>query len=185
MGVGSVLRLVCLSLPRSSVNFIRSQGLLQYIQEWNGSVDPEEVTRVILHVGDIANCYDELNHNDCFDGVGWALSKMPQWHRPTGRPRRAIDRYSVDRFSGKNITVGPDGPDLTTERTRIELSTNQILSVRQFDIQNSILCMDGVLWKRLLGAPMGDFLSAFYAILNYVEHKCVMQDGWWCQTIHG
>ena len=143
------------------------------IQEWNGSVDPEEVTRVILHVGDIANCYDELNHNDCLDGVAWALSKMPQWHRPTDRPRRTIDRYSVDRFSRKDIPVGPD---LSYERTRIELSTEQVLSVCEFDIRNSILCIDGVLWKRLLGAPMGGFLSAFYAMLNfaYVEHKCVM-----------
>ena len=78
-----MLRLVCLSLPRSSVNLIRSQDLLQYIQEWNGSVDPDEVTTVILHVGDIANCHDDLNHNDCLDGVAWALSKMPQWHRPS------------------------------------------------------------------------------------------------------
>jgi hypothetical protein len=68
-------------------------------------VDPEEVTRVILHVGDIANCYDELNHDDCLDGVAWALSKMPQWHRPTDRPRRSFDMYSVDIFSRKDITV--------------------------------------------------------------------------------
>ena len=49
--VGSVLWLVCLSLPRPSVDFIRSQDPLQYnvIQEWNGSVDPEKVTRVIRH----------------------------------------------------------------------------------------------------------------------------------------
>ena len=172
--MGSVLRLVCLSLPRSSVKFISSQDLLQYIQEWNVSVDPEEVTRVILHVGhgNIANCYDELNHDDCLDGVAWALSKMPQWHRPTDRPRRAIDRYSVGRFSRNDVTVGPD---LTSVRTRIELSTQsaQVLSVCEFDIRNSILCIDGVLWKRLLGAPMGGFLSAFYAMPNfaYVEHK--------------
>ena len=129
--VGGVLRLVCLSLPRSSVNFIRSQDLLQYIQEWNGSVDPEEVTRAILHVGDIASCYDELNHNNCLNGAACALSKMPQWHCPTNRPRRTIDRYSVDRFSMKDITVSPD---LTSKRTRIELSTKQVLSVCEFDI---------------------------------------------------
>ena len=154
------------------MNFIRSQDLLQYIQAWNGSADPEAVTRVILHVGDIANCYDELNHNDFLDGVAWALSKMPQWHRPTDRPRRAIDRYSVDRFSRKDIIIGPG---LTYERTRIELSTAQVLSVCEFDIRNSILCIDGVLWKRLLGALMGGFLSALYAMLNfaYVEHACV------------
>ena len=29
------------------------------------TVDPEEVTSGILHVGGIANGYDELNHNDC------------------------------------------------------------------------------------------------------------------------
>ena len=171
--MGSVLRLICLSLPRSSVNFIRLQDLLQYTQEWNDSVDPEEVTRVILHVGDIANCYDELNHNDGLDGVAWTLSNVPQWHITTGRPRRTIDRYSVDRFSRRDITAGPD---LTSERTRIELNTNQIRSVCEFDIPNSILCIDGVLWKTLIGAPMGSFLSAFYAMLNFahVEHKCVM-----------
>ena len=79
----------------------------------------------------------------------------------------------MDRFSRKYITVGPD---LTSERTRIVLSTEQILSVCEFDIRNSILCIDGVLWKRLLGAPMGGFLLAFYAMLNfaYVKHKCAM-----------
>ena len=104
---GSVLRLVCLSLPGSSVNFVRSQDLLQFIEHWNSSVDPEEMTRVILHVGDIANCYAELNHNNCLDGVARALSKMPAWRCTQGRPRRAIARYSVDRWSRKAITAGP------------------------------------------------------------------------------
>ena len=31
-----------------------------------------------MHVGDIANCYHELNHDGCLDGVAWGLSKMPQ-----------------------------------------------------------------------------------------------------------
>ena len=139
----------------------------------NGSVDPEEVTRGILYVGNIANCYDELNHNDCLDGVAWALSNMPQWQRTTDRPRRTIDRYSVDRLSRRDITAGPD---LTSDRTRIVLNTNQFLGVCEFDIRNSILCIDGVLWKRLLGAPMGGFLSAFHAMRNlaYVKHKCAM-----------
>ena len=71
------------------MNFVLSQDLLRFIQQWNGSarVCPEEVTRVILHVGDIANCYDELDHNDCLDGVAWALSQMPNWHRTQNRPR--------------------------------------------------------------------------------------------------
>ena len=172
--VGSVLRLVCLTLPESSVNFVRSHDLLQFIQQRNGSVRLEEVTRIILHVGDIANCYDELDHDDCLDGVAWALKMMPTWHRTQNscRPRRAIGRYSIDRFSRKDITAGPD---LTSDRTRIELTTDQVISVCEFDIRNSILCIKGELWKRLLGAPMGGFLSALYAMLNfaYVEHKCV------------
>ena len=64
------------------MNFVRSHDLLQFIQQWNGSVGPEEVTRVILHVGDIAKCYDELDHDDCVDGVAWALSQMPHWAGP-------------------------------------------------------------------------------------------------------
>ena len=110
--MGSVLRLVCLALPESSVNFVQSQDLLQFIRQWNGSVCPEEVTRVILHVGDIANCYDELDNNDCIDGVACALSQMSHWHRTQNRPQRAINRYSDDRFSRKDIT---SGPDLTSE----------------------------------------------------------------------
>ena len=166
------MQLVCLTLPKSSVNFVRSQDLLQFIRQWKGSVCPEEVTRVILHVGDIANCYDELVHDDCLDRVAWALKQMPHWHRTQNRPRQAIGWYSVDRFSRKGITAVPD---LTSDRTRIELSTDQVISVCIFDIRSSVLSIKGELWKRLLGAPIGGFLSAFYAMLNfaYVDHKCV------------
>ena len=121
-----------------------------------------------------ANCYDELDHDACLDGVAWALKQAPHWHRTQNRPRRAIDRYPVDRFSRKDITAGAD---FTSDscRTRIELTIDQAISVCEFDIRNSILCIKGELWKRLLGAPMGGFLSAFYAMLTfaYVEHKCV------------
>jgi hypothetical protein len=74
------------------------------------------VTIGILHVSDIANCYDELHHNDCLHGVAWALSNMSQWNRTTDRPRRTIDRYSAGRFSRRDVTADPD---LTSERTRI------------------------------------------------------------------
>ena len=42
-------------------------------------------------------------------------------------------------------------------------------------LRNSVLGIKGELGKRLLGEPMGGFLSTFYAMLNfaYVEHKCV------------
>ena len=101
------------------MNFVQSPDLLQFIKQWNVSVDPGDVTHDILHVGDIADCYDKLNHTDCLDGVAWAPSKMPAWHHPQGRPRQAIVRYSVDRWSRKDITTGPN---LTTDRTKIELS---------------------------------------------------------------
>ena len=107
---------------------------------------PEEVTRVILHVGDIANCYDELNHGNCLHGVAGALN-----HRTQNRPQRAIDKYSVGRFSLKDITAGPD---LTSDRTQIKLTTDQVIRVYEFDI----LCIKGELWKRPLGAPMSGFL---------------------------
>ena len=183
-----MLRLVCLTVPESSVDLVRSQDLLQFIQQWNGSVCPEEVTRVILHVSAIANCYDELNHDDCLDGVAWALtplSKMPERHCTQNRPQRAIVRYSVDRFSRNDITAGPDP---TSDRTRIELTTDRGISLCEFDIRNSILCITGELWKRLLGAPMGGFSLR---ILCYAElrllgtHVCATsvyqdRDTTWC-----
>ena len=70
------------------------------------------------------------------------------------------------------------GPDLTSDKTRIELTTEQAIGVCEFGIRNSILCIKGKLWKRLPGAPMGGFLSALYAMLKFayvdiVEHKHV------------
>ena len=162
------------------MNFVRSQDLLQYIQEWNGSVDPAETIRALLHVGDITNCYHEMNHAGCLNGVAWGLSKMRvmrqtrrQWHHPTDRSRQTINRYiySVGRFSRKAITVGAD---LTSERIRIALSTEQIFSVCEFDICNSILCIesDGELWKPPLGAPLGGVLIVYISVLIYVE-RCL------------
>ena len=95
--VGSVLRLVCLTLAESSVTLMRSQDLLQFIQQWNGSVSREEVTRIILHVGD---CYDELDHDNCLDGEAGALKMLPIWHRTQNRPRRAIDTANSHGGSG-------------------------------------------------------------------------------------
>ena len=51
-----------------------------------------------------------------------------------------------------------------------------MLEVCRFDIHNSVMFVRGYLWQRVRGAPMGGFLSAFYAILcfAYIEHRLVM-----------
>ena len=51
-----------------------------------------------------------------------------------------------------------------------------VLEVCRFDIHNSVMFVRGYLWQRVRGAPMGGFLSAFYAILcfAYIEHRLVM-----------
>ena len=115
--VGSVLRLICLSLPESSVNFVRSQDLLQVIEQWNRSVDADEVSRVILHVGDIASCYDELDHNDCWMESPGHLARC----RPGIAPRADPDEQSTG-------TPWTDGAETTSLLAQISQQTELGLS---------------------------------------------------------
>ena len=121
----------------------------------------------ITTTGDISNCYDELDHDKCILGVQWALNSLHKWK---GR-RTKYSKFSVHRFKRKDCTAGPN----YNEDERITITIDQIMQVCRFDCTNSIMQVDGKLWRRKLGAPMGGFLSAFYAMLcfAYIEFRCV------------
>ena len=62
-----------------------------------------------------------------------------------------------------------------TDGDRIVITVEQVMEICQFDVRNSVMQVYGKLWRRIRGAPMGGFLSAFYAILcfAFIEHQCV------------
>lgn len=160
--VGSTLRLVCLLMPESSVTFLSSQKLRHFIWKWCEDCDGNW----LMFTGDISNCYDELDHGRCLDGLRWACSELPKWSG-----RRLVDRFNVSRTDRKDVKLGADNIG-----DRIVITLDQVYSVCDFDCRNSIMYVKGELYKRLLGAPMGGFLSAFYAIFcfAYIEHRLVL-----------
>ena len=157
---GSVLRLLCLSIPAGSITFLSTTKLSEYIQEWMGCEEGW-----MLYTGDISSCYDELQHHLCLDGLRWALASMPTW---TGR--RHCNRYWVHKRCRKQVQCTPAHTDDWQS-----LSQDEVMSVCDFDVQNSVLLVRKKLYRRKLGCPMGGFLSAFYTILcfAFIEHKCV------------
>ena len=160
--VGSVLRLVCLAIPSSSINLLRAPDLRQILLDWHSQGNGEW----LVLTGDVANCYDELDHNRVLDGLQWALSQLCEW-----MGRRTLDRFSVNKYDRKDCTIGGD----YTDNDKIVITVDEVMEVCKFDVRNSVMLVFGKLWRRLRGAPMGGFLSAFYAILcfAYIEHKCI------------
>ena len=91
---------------------------------------------------------------------------LPKWLH-----RRVRDRFSVSKFNRRDCQFGScyDGEN------RIEITADQVLDVCRFDCTNSIMLVGGKIRRRLLGAPMGGFLSAFYAMLAFacIEYRCL------------
>ena len=162
--IGAVLRIVCLNIPTDHLNFMRSQSMLTFVHEWNDSQQGEG--EWMLFTGDIANCYDELIHQSCIDGVRWGLSKLASW-----LGKRTINRFSVNRYDRRDCRPYARFHD----EDMVHITTDQVMEVCQFDCGNAILEVEETLYRRKLGAPMGGFLSAFYAMLcfAYIEYKCV------------
>ena len=159
--IGSVLRLLCLNMPSNSITFLRGQDLLNFIHSWNGMGEGDWM----LITGDVANCYDELVYTRILDAIRWALASLPKWSN-----KRVCDRFSVSKANRKDVSIGPDYVG-----DRINLTAAQVLQVCDFDCNNSVMFVDGKLRRRLLGAPMGGFLSAFCAILSFalIEYQCI------------
>lgn len=157
------LRLMILSLPADSVTLLSSQKLQPWLASFGQGSDDSSWLK---YTGDIANCYDELDHDRCLDGVRWALDSLPGW-----LGKRRADGFSCSVLDRKDCRLGKSE---STERVNISLA--QVYEVCEFDCRNSVILVHGGLRKRTVGAPMGGFLSAFYAILCFalIEHRQVM-----------
>ena len=78
----------------------------------------------------------------------------------------------MNRYDRKDCRIGPN----YNEVDRITILAEDVLEVCNFDINNSVMFVRGYLWQRVRGAPIGGFVSAFYAILcfAYIEYRLVM-----------
>ena len=146
------LRLVVLSMPSTSINLMSSQLL----PLWIASLHQGE-GHWLKFTGDIANCYDELDHDRCLDGVAWGLKSLPSW-----LGKRQAGWFSCSKVDRKDCRLGR-----ATSEDRVDISFEQVLEVCVFDCRNSVIFVHGKLRRRIVGAPMGGFLSAFYAILCF------------------
>ena len=124
--VGMCLRLMILSLPAGSVTLLSSQKL----QPWLASLDQGSDDGYWLkYTGDIANCYDELDHDRCLDGVRWALDSLPGW-----LGKRRADGFSCSLVDKKDCRLGKSE---STDRVNISLA--QVYEVCEFDCRNSVI----------------------------------------------
>ena len=170
--IGSVLRRVISHMPDNSMNLMCAPKLTSIVQSWQAAGDTS--TEWLTTVGDVSNCYDELEFHKVLQGVQWALASLPGWvnKQSNTRPIRVANRFAVNKYDRKDCTIGPN----YNKEERITVSSDDVLTVCRFDIHNSVMFVRGFLWQRIRGAPMGGFLSAFYAILcfAYIEHRLVM-----------
>ena len=154
--IGSVLRCIISHLPDSSINLMCAPKLAGIVQSWQAAGDSE--TEWLTTVGDVSNCYDELEFYKVLQGVQWALASLPDWvnEQSDSRPVRAANRFSVCRYNRKDCKIGPN----YNEEERITILAEDVLEVCNFDIHNSVMFVQGYLWQRVRGVPMGGFLSA-------------------------
>ena len=114
--------------------------------------------------GDISNCYDELRHDRIVAAVKFWIHQIPIL-----LGSRSLDRFSICKWNRKICVRGNDN----TGGDYVTITITMLMSVVQFDCENSILNVRGKLYKRKLGAPMGGFLSAFYAMLCFAHREFV------------
>ena len=117
-----------------------------------------------MYAGDISNCYDELDHDRCLEGVRWALNSLPKWLN-----KRQIRWFTCSKTDRKDCRIG-----CSSEDDRINIDFDSVFEVCVFDCRNSVILVHGELRRRILGAPMGGFLSAFYAVLCFAFIESVL-----------
>ena len=143
-----------LSIPSTEITLKSAPAFTKFVQDWNVQVTPAASWYKVT--GDISNCYDELDHKAILKAVQWGLSMLKHW-----LGRRHAKYFTVNKLNRKKIVVQRNvyGKDW------IEIKDTDVLKICEYDVTHSDVLIDGVISRRLLGAPMGGFLSAFYAIL--------------------
>ena len=111
--------------------------------------------RWTMWTGDISNMFDKISHAEILIAVTWAINNVAEWSG-----NRIVDRFSLARF-GKGARIGVD----YTNGEMVMSTALQLFNICKFGLMHSYVNVRHRYDKRVLGAPMGGMLSAFYAIL--------------------
>ena len=128
--------------------------------EWNRLADQrfgDKPYRWLLVCGDIANMYDELDHDGIMPATRWACDSFPEW---IGRRARSILGITVNMVK-QEVVAGH-----RYEEGDVYISFTDLCDICDYDNRHCWLQWRGEVFARTLGVPMGGLLSSHKANLT-------------------
>jgi hypothetical protein len=117
---------------------------------------------VVLHTADIKNMFTELPHDEILRACNFVIAAA------TAHTRR--DRFSVRRTGTSGVRWGR----AYNNHKHVEVCIKTIHEVIEFDLQNVFFTVgDSNLLQQTVGAPMGGYLSAGYAIIVCAHREII------------
>ena len=111
----------------------------------------------IMVCGDIANMYDELNHDGIMPATKWACDMFSEW---IGRRKGTIRGVTVNYATG-DVVAGH-----RYEEHDVYIPFDELLKICDYDNKHCWLQWRNEVFVRLLGVPMGGFMSPHKANLT-------------------
>ena len=152
--VGAILLYIENRIPRSQCAIVSNTA--QVVRALSEGVDRATAKyqhsnfKWVLAVGDVANMYDELDHESVNSAMSWLMDGARSWlHRRT----RGDTGFSVTPW-GK-VTEGRSQGD----NREVYFDSQTILDICQEDNEYCCLIDRGEVIKKKLGCPMGGLLS--------------------------
>ena len=131
--------------------------------------------------GDLANMYTSLDHSSIRTAIRWVLFDTQK--------KRFRDRRAVSIPVSKNDNDIHFGRSLASDGSRLTLSYDDLLSIVEFDLDNSFFKIGDFIGKQTSGIPMGSPLSPALAVIvcAYYENKIysMIDEFGWDNTILG
>ena len=124
-----------------------------------------------ISTGDLSNMYDELDLQQSKQTSSWLLDGAQKWLNE----RLPVREYSVHRRI-KGLVL-PRRTHSDDERDDyVVISRDMVQSICNFDDDNTVFCFKGVVFRRLLGVPMGGFISPHKAIGTCSKREQIWKD---------
>ena len=111
----------------------------------------------LLVCGDIANMYDEIDHDGIMPATRWACDSFPEW---IGRRAKSIQGVTVNMV--KQEVVAGHG----YEEGDVYVSFSDLCDICDYDNRHCWLQWRNKVFARTLGVPMGGILSSHKANLT-------------------
>ena len=116
----------------------------------------------ILICGDIANMYDELDHDGIMPATRWGCEQLAEW---IGRRRGTIKGVTVNYSTG-DVVAGHRYEDYD-----VYVPFEQLLDICDYDNKHCWMQWRDEVFARLLGVPMGGLLSPHKANMTLGQRE--------------